>query len=315
MQWPNQRVLYVRPEQILAGLVYPKSGLVVYVCGRNVPLPAGGYVNVPHQEIDLTSYLPVSGAVWAVIAMEIDGTVSVTTGGAAASWSELNRADIPFVNGYAVAAIRLYNGQTNIQHGKFGSMIEDLRWFRSGEGGPYQPLDADLTTIAALSPANDAVIQRKAEAGTSRTMAQLAADLKSSLNYADILGGHGAGGSIGAASIAYIAPFIAGLDTVGRSTPWPGNGTIKHLTLRLPNSQPSTGSLVVEVYEGDAAGNLIATGVKITVAAGGAAGTYTNSVNTATHTSGRLVHARITNNATSPVVIGGVTWEIEKELR
>lgn len=41
----------------------------------------------------------------------------------------------------------------------------------------YQPVDADLTAIAALSPSNDDIIQRKAGAWTNRTMAQLAADI------------------------------------------------------------------------------------------------------------------------------------------
>ncbi|MCW6003865.1 hypothetical protein K1W54_04610 [Micromonospora sp. CPCC 205371] len=40
-----------------------------------------------------------------------------------------------------------------------------------------QPLDSDLTAIAALTPANDDVIQRKAGAWTNRTMPQLKADL------------------------------------------------------------------------------------------------------------------------------------------
>jgi hypothetical protein len=38
-------------------------------------------------------------------------------------------------------------------------------------------LDADLTAIAALSPSNDDIIQRKAGAWTNRTMAQLVTDL------------------------------------------------------------------------------------------------------------------------------------------
>jgi hypothetical protein len=42
-----------------------------------------------------------------------------------------------------------------------------------------QPLDSDLTAIAALTPANDDVIQRKAGSWVNRTMAQLWADLKS----------------------------------------------------------------------------------------------------------------------------------------
>lgn len=40
-----------------------------------------------------------------------------------------------------------------------------------------QPFDDDLTAIAALSPSNDDIIQRKSGAWTNRTMAQLAADL------------------------------------------------------------------------------------------------------------------------------------------
>lgn len=41
----------------------------------------------------------------------------------------------------------------------------------------YQPLDSDLTAFAGLSPSNDDIAQRKAGAWTSRTMAQLLADL------------------------------------------------------------------------------------------------------------------------------------------
>jgi hypothetical protein len=41
----------------------------------------------------------------------------------------------------------------------------------------YQPLDSDLTAIAAISPANDDIVQRKSGAWTNRTMAQLATDL------------------------------------------------------------------------------------------------------------------------------------------
>ena len=41
----------------------------------------------------------------------------------------------------------------------------------------FQPSDADLTAIAALTPSNDDVIQRKAGAWTNRTPAQLKTDL------------------------------------------------------------------------------------------------------------------------------------------
>ena len=41
----------------------------------------------------------------------------------------------------------------------------------------FQPLDSDLTAVAALSPSNDDVVQRKAGAWTNRTIAQLLTDL------------------------------------------------------------------------------------------------------------------------------------------
>lgn len=50
----------------------------------------------------------------------------------------------------------------------------------AGGGGSdptKQPLDADLTAIAGLSPSNDDVLQRKASAWTNRTITQLKTDL------------------------------------------------------------------------------------------------------------------------------------------
>jgi hypothetical protein len=48
----------------------------------------------------------------------------------------------------------------------------------------YQPLDSDLTAIAALSPSNDDIVQRKAGAWTNRTIAQLLTDLNLDATYA-----------------------------------------------------------------------------------------------------------------------------------
>jgi hypothetical protein len=46
-----------------------------------------------------------------------------------------------------------------------------------------QPVDSDLTAIAALTPSNDDIVQRKAGAWTNRTMAQLSSDLGLAANY------------------------------------------------------------------------------------------------------------------------------------
>ena len=60
--------------------------------------------------------------------------------------------------------------------GGLGGSLSDQADLKSALDGK-QPLDADLTAIAALAPADDSIIQRKSGAWTNRTMAQLATDL------------------------------------------------------------------------------------------------------------------------------------------
>lgn len=47
----------------------------------------------------------------------------------------------------------------------------------------FQPLDSDLTALAAIAPSNDDVVQRKAGAWTNRTIAQLLTDLGIAASY------------------------------------------------------------------------------------------------------------------------------------
>lgn len=80
-----------------------------------------------------------------------------------------------------------------------------------------QPLDADLTAIAALSPTNDDIIQRKAGAWTNRTPAQLKTDL--ALTSADV----GLGSVENTALSTW--PGSTNLVTVGTITTGTWNGT------------------------------------------------------------------------------------------
>ena len=120
--------LFARAGQILPGLVIPKPGeLSVIVCHPLTEL---------YETIDLSDAEPESGAIWALIECDPDdGTLSVTTGGAAASYGELDLADIPTTTGIALAALKLYSGQQEIIRSKIASDVVDLRWFKAGGGG------------------------------------------------------------------------------------------------------------------------------------------------------------------------------------
>lgn len=128
-----------------------------------------------------------------------------------------------------------------------------------------------------------------------------------------VYGGHGNGGTVPATTSYYIVPMISGLDTVGRSFPIPLTGTLKNLYFRLGSAQPGTGSLVIEIFGG--ASGTTATGIKITIPAGSASATYSDTSNTFAHTAGDLVTVKITNNASGASgVIGGVAFLLESNL-
>ena len=75
---------------------------------------------------------------------------------------------------FATSAIATHEADTTSVHG-----IADTAALATtaAVAAGYQPLDSDLTAIAALAPTNDDVVQRKAGAWTNRTMAQVKTDL------------------------------------------------------------------------------------------------------------------------------------------
>ncbi len=72
------------------------------------------------------------------------------------------------------------SGKASTSHTHAQSDVTNLTTDLAGK----QPLDSDLTSIAAISPSNDDVIQRKAGAWINRTMAQVKSDL--SLSKSDV---------------------------------------------------------------------------------------------------------------------------------
>ena len=76
------------------------------------------------------------------------------------------------VNGLPIASL-----VTTTQLGYVGGLTSDAQTQIDGK----QPLDADLTAIAGLSPTDNDIIQRKAGAWVNRTLAQVKTDLSINL--------------------------------------------------------------------------------------------------------------------------------------
>lgn len=103
--------------------------------------------------------------------------------------------------------------------------------------GVYQPLDSDLTAIAALAPSNDDIVQRKAGAWTNRSISQLSSDL-----------GLGSLATLSAVDSAHITDgtIASGDLSSGLITSLSGGGAWTVVTKGTDTSRSSTSSLAAD---------------------------------------------------------------------
>ena len=161
---------WVDETRILPGLVTAYSGMTVAVYALAM-LGTTAWKVTSTQYVDLTSYIPASGANWLLLEMSVSGAITATAGASVSSRELLTDAGIPMpvTSGKPLAAVKMYFNQTDVVQSSTQNDIRDLRWGKA--------LDPDLAAIAALNPADNDIIQRKAGVWTNCTPAQYAADL------------------------------------------------------------------------------------------------------------------------------------------
>lgn len=204
--WPGPDVVAVEMRQFMP--LHPSVNGFVLTVRAGWLETTTGLVYFNPSTIDLTANKPASGARYVLISISETGTLTVTNGAVKTTLFALESSDIPALPaGHTrVCAVRLFAGQAAVRDQAVNTDLLDQRFTGFGMDGltadwgsitnipapvlaltgtntgdqdlsGLQPLDADLTAIAALTPANDDIIQRKAGAWVSRTMAELAADL------------------------------------------------------------------------------------------------------------------------------------------
>lgn len=156
-EYPNADTVWVDRKQLmpLTILVSNAAGFVVRVFG-DVALTANGIQVIDNQDVDLSSYVPATGAKYVSVEVDDDGVISVNDGTAVGSPELLTEADIPApaVGKYFLGYVMLYEAQAELSN-------DDVRvaFPLNGNPGSYQPFDEDLTAIAALTPAEGDLLQ------------------------------------------------------------------------------------------------------------------------------------------------------------
>lgn len=136
----------------------------------------------------------------------------------------------------------------------------------------------------------------------------LANDLAEGIVYTDVIGTFTGGDTVQPTGTYSSCPWKAALNSTVNNLPWPEGGLLTDLFIRTSTSQPASGSLVATLFVNGAATSLV-----VTIAAGSAAGSFTNSTNQVSLSSGDTIRWNVQNNATSTsAAVTGILMKLNK---
>jgi hypothetical protein len=207
----------------------------------------------------------------------------------------------------AGTGITALNGLTaDVQTLATGTTGTDFAISSVGTSHTFNVPTASATNRGLLSSADWSTFNNKQNAITLTTTGTSGAAtlVGSTLNvpqYASIGSGSSilqvtfGGGTLTAGLVTYanFSSTAGALTEATRRLPMPTACTLSNFYFLMSTNQPASGSLVLTMRKNGADTSLI-----ITVAAGSAAGTYSNTVNNATFVAGDLMSIRFNNNAT-----------------
>lgn len=146
--------VFIRGEQFIPKLVSKFSGMVVRVQAGAIYTDDFGWDWHNPQELNMSPYVPTSGAQWAMIEVTHSGTLMVSVGTNVGAKELLFATSLPSPHNAAqpLAAVAMYSNQSGINMSKYGNGdIFDLRWHQSiktgtaGGGGGIEeaPIDGN----------------------------------------------------------------------------------------------------------------------------------------------------------------------------
>jgi hypothetical protein len=142
-EYPSRDTVWVRGEQFTPLLVLPSSGFEVAIYG-GIVRQTGVFYAIDSQVLDLSSYQPSSGAVWAMLEV-LEGEISVTLSDTYPNKEALLPSNVPIPTGLGLCAIRLYNGQASLTRNN--TVNDDFVDLRFGVGGAVDSVNGETGVV------------------------------------------------------------------------------------------------------------------------------------------------------------------------
>ncbi len=140
-QFPGPDTVFVSRDQFLPLLVYPVGGMSVRLYGDmiyGVGMPAP--IRVDDVVIDMTSYIPSSGAQYVLLETGFDGVLNFIVGTPEDSPAILQTSGtipLPSAEAVPICAFIMFQGQTEVRRDSQRKDIVDLRMFTSSSGDAH----------------------------------------------------------------------------------------------------------------------------------------------------------------------------------
>jgi hypothetical protein len=164
-EYPGSDTVFVHSEQYLPGLLMANNGLVISIYPFFFKKADGSRGYCEYQTLDLTAYLPATGAQALLLVVKDDETLEIIPGSTAISLASITPADFPSntsATKHDLWGIRVYHGQTAIRQGQsngwndaFDFRAGGIQGGGGGEGGGVESVSGD--GVDNTDPANPVV--------------------------------------------------------------------------------------------------------------------------------------------------------------
>ena len=143
-EFPGPDTVFTHSEQLFPGLILGNNGFTLTIFPFIYKRQAGDRGYIAYQTLDVSGYVPASGARAFTLAAGDDGTIHVVMGGTQPSPGAITIADFPAMTDgslHEMWGMRLYAGQMGVQQTSTYTDLFDFRW-----GGVYGGASTNLSS-------------------------------------------------------------------------------------------------------------------------------------------------------------------------